>query len=139
MIKKITVLSLSFFCCTFVHAQKNVISLLNDRFSFSFPDSAVVNARGVDIMSADPNAGKETRVIYDIGTQRMVFFAQELLLKAPADIEAKLKKEIGEDNSFTYEKAEKNDSTGLYLFTPKKFAADEKAILIRSVLVRNAE
>ena len=54
------------------------ISILNGKYSFEFPAAAVVSPRVADIMAADPNANRETRVIWDKGDMRLVIFAQEL-------------------------------------------------------------
>src|SRR6476646_8234480 len=84
--------------------QKNGISMLNGRFSFIFPDSAIKQARGVNIMSADPNENNETRVVYDIGSKRIVFFEEELIMKSVSDLETKLKNEATKDFPLTVQK-----------------------------------
>ncbi|GAB2843372.1 hypothetical protein [Ferruginibacter profundus] len=121
------------------HGQKNEISMLNGRFSFEFPDSAKNQARGVDIMSADPNENNETRVIYDIGSKRIVFFAEELQMKSVDDLETKLKKEATKDFPFTVQKKDNSDSSVCYRITPQKFDEKAQAILLNSLIIKNPD
>lgn len=60
----------------------NKQSILNDRIFFHFPAGAKNVARQVDIMSADRNINQETRIMMDIGSQRLVFFARELYVSS---------------------------------------------------------
>jgi hypothetical protein len=113
--------------------------MLNGRFSFTFPDSAKNQARGVDIMSADPNENNETRVIYDIGSKRIVFFAEELLMNSVDDLETKLKKEATKDFPLTVQKKDNLDSTICYRITPQKFNDKAQAILINSLIIKNSD
>src|SRR6185436_16735692 len=56
----------------------NPLPILNGKAVFTFPAGAQNVKRDVDIMSADHNANEETRIIYDLGNKRLVFFAEEL-------------------------------------------------------------
>jgi len=119
--------------------QKNEISLLNDRFFFAFPDSAKNIARGADIMSADPNMNDETRVIYDIGDKRMVFFAQELYITCKENLEKKLAAESTADYPFSVKTIYSKDSVLCVSMTPSKFDNNQSAILINSLVIKNAD
>ena len=136
--KYISLLVFLFFV-TSLFGQKNSLSLLNDRFYLTFPDSAKNIARGTDIMSADPNANNETRVIYDIGDKRIVFFAQELYLKTIDKLEEKLAKESTPDNPFTTKLIFNADSVTCISLTPVKFNDKQQAILINSIIIKNAD
>lgn len=128
-----------FFVVATSYAQKNEISMLNGRFSFVFPDSAKNQARGVDIMSADPNDNYETRVIYDIDSKRIVFFAEEIFMKHVDDLENKLKNESTNEYPLAIQKKNNSDSTICYRVTPKNFDASEQAILISALLIKNSD
>lgn len=127
----------------FVHAQNlpaltldNSLSVLNGKAYFSFPDSARNYTRSANIMAADHNENKETRIVYDYRKMRIVFFAQELFL-------------LGDKNLFEYVK---NDQSSLYKFNrailtdrdslfsilsiPTVFHKDREAILISTLLVK---
>jgi len=119
--------------------QSKVISMLNGRFSFVFPDSAKTQARGVDIMAADPNENNETRVIYDIGSKRIVFFAEDLLVKSGDNLEAKLKEEATGEYPLTIKKKDNSDSSICYEITPQKFNDKDQAILINSLVIKNPD
>ena len=121
------------------YGQKNEISMLNGRFSFIFPDSAKSEARGVDIMSADPNQNNETRVVYDIGSKRIVFFAEDLLMKSVDDLEAELRKEATKEYPLTVQKKDNFDSTISYIITPQNFNDKGQAILINALIIKNPD
>src|SRR5215217_6981633 len=114
------------------YGQRNIISMLNGRFSFVFPDSAKTQARGVDIMSADPNENNETRVVYDIGSKRIVFFAEELFIKSVDKLEKRLKEDATKDFPLLIQKKDNLDSSICYTITPQKFNDKLQAILINS-------
>jgi len=121
------------------YGQTNEISMLNNRFSFVFPDSAKNQARGVDIMSADPNENNETRVIYDIGPKRIVFFAEELFIKSVDDLETKLKNETTKDYPLFVQKKDNFDSSICYRITPQQFNDKSQAIFINSIIIKNPD
>ena len=124
---------------SFAFGQQNRIDLLNGRFSFVFPDSAKNIARGTDIMSADPNTNNETRVIYDIGDQRIVFFAEELYAKSHPQLEAEIKKQISATNQFITKQLFKKDSVQAISIVPSIFDKTQNAILTNSLIVQNAD
>lgn len=119
--------------------QKNVLSMLNGRFSFVFPDSAKSQARGVDIMSVDPNINNETRVVYDLGSKRLVFFAEDLLIKSVDGLETKLREEAAKEYPLTVQKKDNQDSSICYWVTPQKFNDKAQAILINSIILKNPD
>lgn len=135
--KSITVLF--FLLASIAFGQKNEISLLNNRFYFTFPDSAKDIARPTDIMSAERNANDETRVIFDIGDKRIVFFAHELYLKSVDDLENKLKLESSKEYPFTVASIYNKDSVRCFKITPLKFDDTKNAILANSILIKNAD
>ncbi|MFN7098871.1 MAG: hypothetical protein ACK4M4_00680 [Flavobacterium sp.] len=115
----------------------NKISILNDRAFFVFPTDAKNVARQGDIMSADPNTSKETRIILDIDKQRLVFFAKELFQTNNSNFLEVLSKENGEDfqNKILTEK----DSIISVLSTPLKFDSTKNAILVNNLFVKTAD
>lgn len=115
----------------------NKISILNDRAFFVFPIDAKNVARQGDIMSADPNTSKETRIILDIDKQRLVFFARELFQTNNSNFLEVLRKENGEEfqNKILTEK----DSTISVLSTPLKFDSTKNAILVNNLFVKTAD
>jgi len=139
MKKKLFLFAFSILNIANAFGQKNEISMLNDRFSFIFPDSAKNQARQTDIMSADPNINRETRVFMDIGSKRVVFFAEDLLVRSIDNLESKLISESTEDFSFSVEKKDNLDSTICYKLTPQKFNKAAEAILINSLIVKNSD
>jgi hypothetical protein len=138
MVRKLLLVAFVFLVTT-SYGQKNSISLLNNRFYCTFPDSAKNIARGTNIMSADPNENIETRVVYDIGDKRIVFFAEELLTRNVENLEIKLKKESSKDYPFTITTKDNLDSTICYRKTPLKFNEKSEAILINSIIIKNAD
>lgn len=73
----------------------NKLSILNGKAFFNFPTAAKNEARETDIMSADHNINKETRIMLDIHDMRLVFFAQELYLIGDKILFAEVSKEKG--------------------------------------------
>lgn len=125
--------------CFSSHGQKNEISLLNGRFYFTFPDSAMNIARGADIMSAGPNMNNETRVIYDIGDKRAVFFAQELYITCKEGLEKKLAAQSTAEYPLSVKTIFNKDSILCVTMTPSKFDNSKSAILVNSMIVKNAD
>lgn len=138
-IKK-TLTIVAFLLTTFLSiAQTNQLSLLNNRFYCTFPDSAKNMARGTNIMSADANENSETRIVYDVGDKRMVFYAEELYLKSVADLETKLKAESTNEFPLTVKRFYNKDSVQCFSLTPATFERNENAILVNSMIVKNAD
>jgi len=132
-------LSILLLVCQLTYGQKNEISLLNGRFFFTFPDSAKNIARGADIMSAGPNMNDETRVIYDIGDKRAVFFAQELYITCKDELEKKITAESTSDYPLSIKTIYNKDSILCVSMTPSKFDNRKSAILVNSMIVKNAD
>ena len=116
----------------------NKQSILNDRAFFNFPADAKNVAMKADIMSADPNANQETRIILDIDKQRLVFFARELFVTSD---KAAFIKNIGKDDGDSYKSRllVDKDSLTAALTTPLIFDTSKNAILINSLLVRTPD
>ena len=54
------------------------LSVLNKKVFIDVPANAIVSPRVADIMAADPNENRETRIIADWGKMKLVLFAREL-------------------------------------------------------------
>ncbi len=137
--KKTTTFIALLLCLTHCLAQKNELSLLNDRFYLTFPDSAKNTPRNGDIMSADPNKNSETRIIYDSGDKRIVFFAEDLNLKSVPDLQEKLKKEVTSEYAFSVETIFDKDSVKCILVTPAAFDNNSQAILVNYLVITNPD
>lgn len=109
-------------------------SILNDKVFLQFPADAQNIARQTDIMAADPNINKETRIMMDIGEQRLVFFSRELYVtsndKLIETVSAQ-NKEQGKVQLLT-----QKDSLLSVLVTPTKFDSTQNAILINELYVQ---
>jgi hypothetical protein len=114
------------------------LSVLNDRAFFKFPTNATNIKRGVDIMSADPNANEETRIVLDIGDMRLVFFAQELFAFGDKELLTTISNQNVKDERTTKILADK-DSLQSILSTPIKFDTTRNAILVNSLVVRTQD
>lgn len=114
---------------------KNSQSILNDRIYLNFPDSAKNIARAVDIMSHDHNIEKETRIVFDNGEERLVFFAQELFSLGNANLLASMSK-YKEDN-FAFEFSQLINEKGFEAVQslPTKWKENRGGILINSLTV----
>jgi hypothetical protein len=115
----------------------NKLSILNDKVFFLFPTEAKNVARQGDIMSADPNANIETRIIHDIDKQRLVFFARELFVTS----NKKLLEKISNDNkeTATCKLLTDRDSLLSVLATPKQYDSTQNAILVNNLYVRTQD
>ncbi|MEI2740021.1 MAG: hypothetical protein V9F01_14700 [Chitinophagaceae bacterium] len=115
------------------------ISILNNKVFFDFPSTAVVSPRVADIMAADPNENKETRIIIDNGKMRLVFFAQELFALSGKTLFEDISKEIEPDYEFQRKIIYENDSLLTILSTPSKFDSTAAAILVNSLLIKSPD
>lgn len=115
----------------------NKQSILNGKVFFQFPTNAKNVARQTDIMSADPNTNKETRIVLDIDKQRLVFFARELYVTSDKNLLTTIAKDNSE-NAKTKLLTE-NDSLLSVLVTPKQFDSTQNAILINRLYVRTQD
>lgn len=115
----------------------NKQSILNGKAFFQFPADAKNIARQADIMSADPNTNKETRIILDIDKQRLVFFARELYVTSNDDLVETLSKD--NNNNEAIKTLTKKDSLLSVLITPAEFDTTRNAILINNLYVRTPD
>jgi hypothetical protein len=113
----------------------NQQSILKDRVYLTFPDSAKNIARPVDIMSHDPNAEKETRIVFDNGNERLVFFAQELFVLANEKLFETLKIENDENFDFDYSEIKNSSEIIAIQAIPTKWDDTKGGILINSLTV----
>jgi len=116
----------------------NTLSILNDRAFFNFPDSAKNIARPVDIMSTDHNINKETRIVYDNGSKRLVFFAQELYTFGGDDLFELVSKEEDE-NTYLRKVLTKETNLLSILTTPTAFDSLNPGIFINSLMVKTQD
>ncbi|HEV7781752.1 MAG TPA: hypothetical protein VGO58_10840 [Chitinophagaceae bacterium] len=114
------------------------ISILNGKVFFDFPTGAINSPRVADIMAADPNVNKETRVIVDNGSIRLVFFAQELYVFGN-NLFGEISKENEQEYDFQRKILSENDSVQAILSTPTRFDSTAAAILVNSLLVRSPD
>lgn len=141
--KRITTIFYLFFgCMALGHAQNlgkvkldNKLSILNDRVFFNFPSEAKNEVRSVNIMSADPNKNMETRIVYDNGDKRLVFFAQELFALGDADFQTSVEK-IDVESKLNTKRLLEKDSMLAILSTPTRFNENKSAILVNALTVR---
>lgn len=117
---------------------ENKLSILNDRAFFNFPTNATNIKRGVDIMSADPNANEETRIVLDIGNMRLVFFAQELFAIGDKDLITTITQQNEQGKMKTKILTEK-DSLLSILSIPTNFDSTQNAILVNSLVVQTQD
>lgn len=145
MKRYLIILMMVFIAATTLHGQTlenikldNKQSILNDKAFFYFPAEAKNEKRGVGIMSADPNENEETRIVFDKGDMRLVFFAQELFALADNDLFQTLSKE---DEAAQSKTQIFTDKDGLFsiLSTPTQFDPTKSAILVNSLVVKTQE
>lgn len=115
----------------------NKQSILNDKAFFQFPTDAKNVSRQADIMSADPNTNKETRLILDIDKQRLVFFARELYVTSDDNLLKTISKDNNENAKIKI--LTKQDTLLSVLVTPSKFDSTENAILVNNLYVRTQD
>ena len=114
------------------------IEVLGGRASFLFPTAAKAEARSVSIMSADPNDAQETRVVLDVHTHRVVFFAHELYKTGIPDLLAA----ITAADVAKHRQTKLLPDTGplrVILSTPTTFDSTREAILVNSAVVETAD
>lgn len=141
----LTILLTAFIASTTLHSQTlenikldNKQSVLNDKAFFYFPTEAKNEKRGVNIMSADPNENEETRIVFDNGDMRLVFFAQELFALGDNDLFQTISKQNEKAQTKTKILTD-NDSLLSILSTPTKFDSTKNAILINSLIVKTQD
>lgn len=117
----------------------NRLSLLNDRAQLSFPAAAQASARPTDIMAADANANRETRVVLNEGANRLVFFAQDLYARGDkALITSVLTKKDAASKTTTTVLADDGRLLTV-LSTPTTFDASQAAILVNTLTVKTPD
>lgn len=114
------------------------LSVLNNRAFFNFPTYAANISRGADLMSADPNANVETRIVLDIGKMRLVFFAQELYTLGSEDLVNTIRNQ-NEKTAINTRILMDKDSLFSILSTPTQFDSTKSAILVNSLIVRTQD
>ncbi|MCX6320012.1 MAG: hypothetical protein NTW29_22220 [Bacteroidetes bacterium] len=115
------------------------ISILNKKLFLQFPATAVNSPRVADIMAADPNENKETRIISDNGKMRLVFFAQDLFSLGGNTLYEDISKQVEPDFDFTRRKIMDSASLLAVLSTPSLFDSSQNAILVNSLLVQSPD
>ncbi|MEO6610630.1 MAG: hypothetical protein ABIT05_00805 [Chitinophagaceae bacterium] len=115
------------------------LSILNKKIYFDFPANATASPRVADIMAADPNENRETRIIADWGKMRVVFFAQELFALSGKNIFADISKEVEPDFDFQRRVLTETDSVISVLSTPALFDTASGGILVNSLLVKTQD
>ncbi len=115
------------------------ITILNNKVFFDFPAAAVVSPRVADIMAADPNENKETRIIIDNGKIRLVFMAQELFALSGKTLFEDISKEVEPDFDFARKVLFDSDSVLAILSTPTLFDSTANAILVNSLLIKSPD
>lgn len=116
----------------------NKLSILNDKAFFLFPTEAKNEKQAVDIMSADPNENEETRIVFNNGDMRLVFFAQELFALADNDLLLSVSEQNAQAQLQTKILFDK-DSLLSILSTPTKFDSTKNAILVNSLVVKTPD
>jgi len=115
------------------------IPILNHKYFFDFPAAAMVSPRVADIMAADPNENKETRIIMDNDKMRLVFFAQELFAHGGSTLFADISGQIEPDFNFQRKVLSDSDSLMAILSTPTLFDSTASAILVNSLMVKSPD
>jgi len=114
----------------------NKLQVLNGKAFFNFPNEAREEARSESIMAAPKNPNEETRIIYDNGEKRVVFFAQELFKIADDNLFDEVSKGKGEILSYRRKILTDKDSIYSILSTPIKPNEGKYGMLINSLIVK---
>lgn len=115
------------------------LSVLNKKVFFNFPAAAIISPRVADIMAADPNENRETRIITDWGNMKLVFFAQELYKLSGKTLFQDISKEVEPDFDFQRKILTDKDSLISVLSTPGLFDSSANGILVNSLLVKTQD
>jgi hypothetical protein len=115
------------------------ISILHNKLFFDFPAASVISPRVADIMAADPNENRETRIIAENGKMRLVFFAQELYALGGKTLFEDISKEMEPGFDFKRKIIFDKDSILAILSTPALFDSTSSAILVNSLLVKSPD
>jgi hypothetical protein len=117
----------------------NKQSLLNGRAYLNFPNGAANVERPVDIMSAGHNPNEETRIIYNNGKIRLVFFARELYLASDKNLFEELSKDSAYKLNFASKVFLNKDSIFAILSTPIHYDSSQGGIMVESLLVQTPD
>lgn len=115
----------------------NKQSILNGRIYLVFPEKAKNVMRTVDIMEANPSENAETRIVMDIDSMRIVFFARELFQKSDRQFLEAIRQMDKAD--FMVERLKQTDSLDVLLEKPLLYDSSENAIPIRRLLIKAAD
>lgn len=115
------------------------LSVLNKKVFFDFPAKAIISPRVADIMAADPNENRETRIITDWGNMKLVIFAQELYALSSTTLFQDISKEVEPDFDFQRKILTDKDSLISVLSTPTLFDSSANGILVNSLLVKTQD
>jgi hypothetical protein len=114
----------------------NKQSVLNGRAYFNFPAAAENKERPSDLMSAGRNPNEETRIIYEVGKMRLVFFAQELYMLGGKNLFNDVSHDSAYIKNFTTKIFSATDSLITILSTPLRYDTSQAGIVINSLLVQ---
>ncbi len=112
------------------------ISVLNKKVFIDVPAAAIVSPRVADIMAADPNENRETRIIADWGKMKLVLFAQELYALSGSTLFEDMSKQVEPDFDFQRKVLKDNDSLISVISTPTLFDTSANGILVNSLLIK---
>jgi len=115
------------------------ISILNKKLFLDLPARSVVSPRVADIMAADPNENRETRIITEWGKMKLVLFAQELYATSSKTLLADISNEVEPDFDFVRKQLTDKDSILTVLSTPSLFDSAAQGILVNSLLVKTPD
>ncbi|MGV3612489.1 MAG: hypothetical protein ACO1N0_16140 [Fluviicola sp.] len=116
----------------------NPLPILNGKAVFTFPAGALNVKRDVDIMSADHNANEETRIMYDLGDKRLVFFAEELFALGEDQLFEHVSKDYAGDPFKLKVLTDKNQLYSI-LATPTKWDSTQNGILLNTLIVKTPD
>ncbi len=115
------------------------LSILNNKVFFNFPAAAVSMPRLADIMAADPNINRETRIFMDKGKMKLVFFAQELYSLSGKNMYNEVTKEDPPNANYKRRLLTDRDSILTVITTPGVFDSTAGGIMINSLLVKTPD
>lgn len=115
------------------------LPVLNKKIYFDFPANVIVSPRVTDIMAADPNENRETRIIADWGNKKLVIFAKELFALSGKTLFEDISKVVEPDFDFQRKILTDTDSLLSVLSTPTLFDSTANGILINSLLVKTPD
>jgi hypothetical protein len=133
----------AFFCGAFGQNIKDIQlgpegPILNNRAFLAFPSGSKNVARSGGLMSADPSQNQETRIIFDIGKERMVFFAKEEYKLSDGDLFSEVSKSKDQSN-FKNQILIDNKQLLSILSTPNVVDSVNDAILINKLVVKTRD